>query len=39
MNRRRLLTVGIFGAVVAGLAAAVGLAAHFSEPRKDDDDD
>ncbi len=39
MNRRRLITAAIFGSALIGLAAVVGLAAHFAEPRKDDDDE
>lgn len=39
MNRRRLITAGIIGSVLAGLAAVLGLAAHFAEPREDDSDE
>jgi hypothetical protein len=39
MNRRRVITAGIIGSVLAGLAAVVGLAAHFAEPRRDDTDE
>jgi hypothetical protein len=39
MNRRRMMLAAIVGSAGLGLAALVGLAAHYGVPRDDDDED
>jgi hypothetical protein len=39
MNRRNMMIVAVFGSVLLGLAALVGLAGHFAKARQDDDDE
>jgi hypothetical protein len=39
MNRRKMMFAAVFGSILLGLAALVGLAGHFATARQDDDDD
>jgi hypothetical protein len=39
MNRRNMMIVAVFGSVLLGLAALVGLAGHFATARQDDNDE
>jgi hypothetical protein len=39
MNRRNMMIVAVFGSVLFGLAALVGLAGHFATARQDDEDE
>jgi hypothetical protein len=39
MNRRKVMLAAVFGSVLLGLAALVGLASYFAVQREDDDDD
>jgi hypothetical protein len=38
MNRRKAIFAAVFGSILLGLAALVGLAGHFVTARQDDDD-
>jgi hypothetical protein len=39
MTRRNVMIAAVFGSVLLGLAALVGLAGHFATARQDDDDE
>jgi uncharacterized membrane protein len=39
MSRRKMMIAAVFGSVLIGLAALVGLAGHFATARQDDDDE
>jgi hypothetical protein len=39
MNRRKAIFAAVFGSILLGLVALVGLAGHFATARQDDDDD
>jgi hypothetical protein len=39
VNRRKVMLAAIFGSVLLGLAALVGLAGHFAVQKEDNDDD
>jgi hypothetical protein len=39
MNRRNMMIAAVFGSLLFGLAALVGLAGHFATAMPDDDDE
>jgi hypothetical protein len=39
MSRRNMMIAAVFGSVLIGSAALVGLAGHFATARLDDDDE
>jgi hypothetical protein len=39
MSRRKMMIAAVFGSVLIGLAALVGLVDHFATARQDDEDE